>query len=85
MTRPNPACAAGLSANTIYFPGIVKANPALANSTSWVSQGISNYHALEVDLRRNLAHGFQIRGNYTWSKNLDNGSAWNTSVCPPYS
>jgi hypothetical protein len=22
----------------------------------------------------------QFRGNYTWSKNLDNGSAWNTSV-----
>ena len=24
--------------------------------------------------------GFQFRGNYTYSKNLDDGSAWNTSV-----
>ena len=24
--------------------------------------------------------GFQLRGVYTWSKNLDDGSAWNTSV-----
>ncbi len=31
-------------------------------------------------MRRSLARGLQIRGNYTFSKNLDNGSAWNTSV-----
>jgi hypothetical protein len=33
-----------------------------------------------VDLRRDLAHGLQLRANYTWSKNLDDGSAWNTTV-----
>jgi hypothetical protein len=65
---------------TVYYPTTVKANPLVANTTSWVSQGISNYHALEVDLHRSFANGFQLRGNYTWSKNLDNGSAWNTSV-----
>ena len=65
---------------TIYYPTTTKANPLVANTTSWVSQGISNYNALEIDLRRNFAKGFQLRGNYTWSKNLDNGSAWNTSV-----
>ncbi len=47
---------------------------------SWVSQGISNYHALEVDVRHQLSRGFQVRGVYTWSRNLDDGSAWNTSV-----
>jgi hypothetical protein len=56
------------------------ANSTLANSTSWVSQGISNYHALELDARRQYAHGLQLRGVYTFSKNLDDGSAWNTSV-----
>ena len=65
---------------TIFYPTTVKANPLVANTTSWISQGISNYNGLEVDLRRNFANGFQLRGNYTWSKNLDNGSAWNTSV-----
>jgi len=64
----------------VYYPTTVKANPLVANTTSWVSQGISNYHALELDLHRSFANGFQLRGNYTWSKNLDNGSAWNTSV-----
>ncbi len=31
-------------------------------------------------MRRSFASGFQFRGNYTYSKNLDDGSAWNTSV-----
>lgn len=64
----------------IYYPTTNKVNPAVANTTSWISQGVSNYNGLVVDLRRSLTRGLQIRGNYTFSKNLDNGSAWNTSV-----
>jgi hypothetical protein len=64
----------------IFYPTTNKANPALANSTSWWSGGSGNYNALEVDLRHDLSHGLQLRANYTWSKNLDDGSAWNTSV-----
>jgi hypothetical protein len=66
--------------NVIYYPTTTKANPKLANSTSWWSGGSGNYNALIVDLRHDLAHGLQFRANYTWSKNLDDGSAWNTSV-----
>ena len=66
---------------TVFYPtGAKNANPALANSTSWVSQGAGSYNSLVVDLRRSFANGIQFRGNYTWSKNLDDGSAWNTSV-----
>ncbi len=66
---------------TVFYPaGAKNANPALANSTSWVSQGVGQYNSLVVDVRRSFANGFQFRGNYTWSKNLDDGSAWNTSV-----
>jgi len=80
VTCPNAACLAGMTAGTVYFNTTTKANPAVANTTSWVSQGVSSYNALEVDLRRSFAHGLQVRGNYTWAKNLDDGSAWNTSV-----
>jgi hypothetical protein len=69
---PNP------TPNTPSAP--IKANPALANSTSWWSGGSGNYNALIVDLRHDLVHGLQFRANYNWSKNLDDGSAWNTSV-----
>ncbi len=77
---PFAACPTSLPAGTVYYPTTKLANPNLANSTSWVSQGISNYHALEVDVRRQYAHGLALRGVYTWSRNLDDGSAWNTSV-----
>jgi hypothetical protein len=65
---------------TIYYANTTKPNPALANTTSWVSQGSSSYNALEVDLKRSLANGLTFRANYTYSRNLDDGSAWNTSV-----
>jgi hypothetical protein len=72
--------AATVNNGVIYYPTTNKVNPAVANTTSWISQGLSNYSGLVVDVRRSLAKGLQVRGNYTFSKNLDNGSAWNTSV-----
>jgi hypothetical protein len=77
---PDTSCPAALAPGTIYYPTTVKANPNVANTTSWVSQGISNYNALEVDVRKQLSRGLQLRGAYTWASNLDDGSAWNTSV-----
>ena len=66
---------------TVFYPvGAKNANPVLANSTSWVSGGVGLYNSLVLDVRRSFANGIQFRGNYTWSKNLDDGSAWNTSV-----
>ncbi len=77
---PNAACPVALPTGAIFYPTTTKANPALANTTSWVSQGSSSYNALEVDLRRSLANGLAFRANYTYARNLDDGSAWNTSV-----
>src|SRR6185437_161979 len=77
MNEPIPAYA---PTGQVYYPSTALANPQLANTTSWVSGGAGLYNALEVDVRHSYAHGFQLRGNYTWSKNLDDGSAWNTSV-----
>lgn len=74
------ACPAGIPAGTVYYPTASKANPLVANTTSWVSTGSGNYNALEVDYQHRLHNGLQLRANYTFAKNLDNGSAWNTSV-----
>ena len=74
-------CPAGLALGTLYIPtGAKLPNPMLANTTTWLSEGISSYNALQVDVNRRFASGFQLRGTYTFSKNLDDGSAWNTSV-----
>jgi hypothetical protein len=80
VTCPAPGCPAALAPGTVFYPSTTKANPNVANTTSWVGQGVSNYNGLEVDVRRQLSHGLQLRGVYTFASNLDNGSAWNTSV-----
>ena len=77
---PASPCPAALAPGTVFYSSSTKANPNVANTTSWVSQGISNYNGLEVDVRRQLSHGLQLRGVYTFASNLDDGSAWNTSV-----
>lgn len=77
MNEPVPSYT---STGQVYYADTTLANPNLANSTSWVSGGSGLYNAIEADVRHSFAHGFQFRGNYTWSKNLDDGSAWNTSV-----
>ena len=56
------------------------ANPAVWNTTSWNSEGVSSYNALQVDVNHRLAHGLQIRGVYTYGKALDDGDSLNTSV-----
>jgi hypothetical protein len=64
-----------------YYPtGVALANPNLANTTTWFSEGLSSYNALELDVHRRLTRGLDLRGVYTWSKSLDDGTAWNSSV-----
>lgn len=78
---PASPCPAGYPNGAYYYPaGAALANPAVWNSTHWLSQGISSYHGLEVDVNRRLGHGLQFRGVYTFSKALDDGDNMNTSV-----
>lgn len=64
----------------LYYPNTTRANPAVANTTSWWSGGSGSYNALNADLRHSGSRGLYYGVSYTWSKNLDDGSAWNTSV-----
>jgi hypothetical protein len=84
---PNPTicpaspCPASLPAGTLYIAkGTPLPNPALANTTSWFSEGVSSYNALQVDVNRRPIHGLTLRGVYTYSKSLDDGGTLNTSV-----
>ncbi len=78
---PASPCPAPLAVGTPYIAaGSKDENPAVANTTSWFSEGDSSYNALEVDVQHQLSHGFQLRGVYTYSKSLDNGDTTNTSI-----
>src|SRR5271157_2299153 len=41
----------------------------------WSSMGNSSYHALQLNMRKQVSHGFQFDFNYTWSKSIDVTSA----------
>jgi hypothetical protein len=48
--------------------------PQFNSLFSWVSNGTSNYNALQVILRHPMSHGLQMDLSYTFSKSLDLGS-----------
>lgn len=50
-------------------------NRYLSAGFFWYAKGNSSYNALQLDLVRRLSQGLQIRGNFTWAKNLDVNSA----------
>ena len=62
-------------------PRTTDANPALANTTSWVSQGISNYTPSRSICAAASRMDCSSAATTPGRSNLDDGSAWNTSVC----
>ena len=77
----SPLAGKSVPAGTYYIPsGTPKANPALANTWTWFSEGTSSYHALQVDATRRFSHGLSFRGVYTFSKALDDGDSINQTT-----
>ena len=50
-------------------------NPNFGEIRSMQWSGNSFYDALQVNLTQRLAHGFQIRGSYTWGRSIDTNSS----------
>jgi hypothetical protein len=81
---PAPLKGSSVPAGSYYIPFVPpatpKANPALANTWTWFSEGVSSYNSLQVDLRRRFSHGLSLRGVYTFSKTLDDGDSLNQTA-----
>ena len=77
-----PAGIAGtpVPAGTYYVPTATRANPALANTWTYFSEGDSSYNALQVDVNHRFSGGFSLRGVYTWSKTIDDGDSLNATT-----
>ncbi len=70
----------GTMANTLAFnpvyantrrsltPNFFVANPNAAFAVALTNNSFSNYHSLQVEIRRRLAQGLQFQGSYTFSK-----------------
>src|SRR5262245_27433717 len=63
--------------DTKYIPPspTARLNPSLGAGFFWYTAGNSSYNSLQLDVIRRLSRGLQVRGNYTWAKNLDMNSA----------
>jgi hypothetical protein len=77
-----PAGIAGtpVPAGAYFVPTATKANPAIANTWTWFSEGVSSYNALQVDVNRRFSAGLTLRGVYTYSKALDDGDSLNATT-----
>ena len=67
-TRLGNAVTAGMPANFFLV------NPHADDVFVWVSQAYSDYHALQLDLRRRLSDGLQINGSYQYA--IEGGSSF---------
>jgi len=47
------------------------------------TDGVSNYHALEVGLHRNISTGLLISANYQWSHAIDDGAVGGAEASTP--
>jgi len=50
-------------------------NPSNGDIRGVMYGGGSAYHALEVGVLKNMSHGFQMQGSFTWAKSIDTSSA----------
>jgi hypothetical protein len=68
QTRRDNAARAGLAANLFVV------NPHVSQSQVYESKAYSDYHALQIELRRRLSRGFQINGSYQYA--IEGGSSY---------
>ncbi|MDQ2856200.1 MAG: TonB-dependent receptor [Acidobacteriota bacterium] len=74
-----PATLNGAMAGSLRTPGVVS---PFGSVNAQVSDGNSNYNALNVDIKRRLSHNFQFLASYTWSHSIDDSSDLQTLLLP---
>jgi carboxypeptidase family protein/TonB-dependent receptor-like protein len=79
-TFPTGLAGTPVPAGTFFVPTTTKANPTLANTWTYFSEGTSTYNALQVDVNHRFSSGFSLRGVYTSSKSLDDGDSLNATT-----
>ncbi len=75
QARRDAAARAGLPRN------LFSVNPDVNQSQVYESEAFSNYHALQIELRRRLSRGLQINGSYQYA--LEGGSVVPGSAIRP--
>jgi hypothetical protein len=64
---------------TLRTPGVVS---PFGSVNAQTSDGDSNYHALNADLKKRFSNHFQFLASYTWSHSIDDSSDLQTLLLP---
>ena len=81
----------GLSPNpALPAPGATLANennrrilPCFGNNSEISSEANSSYNALQVEVNKRFSHNFSVQGAYTFSRSIDDGSAFSLGAAVP--
>jgi hypothetical protein len=74
--NPDP-CAVGFLPTGTQAAPIKSAplNPNFGSMRAMLYEGMSYYNSLQVQVIKNMSHGVQVQGAFTWAKSMDTGSA----------
>jgi TonB dependent receptor len=74
VVLPTPTSAGYLWPNPVGSGKLINTNSNVGaiRYLSW--PGSSSYNALEIGVKKQMSHGVQIQGSYTWGKSIDNNS-----------
>jgi hypothetical protein len=61
---------AGFTVPGAYAINLFQANPYLSSLTYQTSNGDTNYHGLQIDVKHRLSNGLNLGANYVWSQAL---------------
>ncbi|HEX8707764.1 MAG TPA: TonB-dependent receptor [Pyrinomonadaceae bacterium] len=79
LTGLTPAAFNTFLAGTLRTPGVVS---PFGSVNAQVSDGNSNYNAMNLDLKRRFSNNFQFLASYTWSHSIDDSSDLQTLLLP---
>lgn len=79
LTGLTPAVFNTFLAGTLRTPGTIS---PFGSINTQVSDGNSNYNAMNVDLKRRFSNNFQFLASYTWSHSIDDSSDLQTLLLP---
>ncbi len=65
-----------LAPNGLEINPFGRLNPNYGTLRVWDNAANSIYQGLQLAVRKQMRHGLQISGNYTYSHSIDLGSAW---------
>jgi len=75
----SPAVLNSALAGTLRSPGTLS---PFGSVNAQVSDGNSNYNAMNIDLKKRFSQNFQFLASYTWSHSIDNSSDLQTLLLP---